>query len=441
MSTSQDILESLYGHLEAAAHEYGGTNVLSFQRSYDGRDLPCSKFDLPPEMELLFVASSGYPAIPPVLLVTLSDTKTIHINLDWDLTLPGNERLQSALKGIIKGSPPFTIAYGPSIDVVLTEDDELARQAGWKPFVTGSIQAVSLEDSLFERSRGLLSPALKGKTALIVGLGSGGSYTAESLVRCGLGNIILIDGDIVEPHNLSRTTYYAADIGKSKASALSMHLLNINPSVKITAFDKDLAGVGTQKLAELILETDLIIALTDDPYAQSRLNHFSYYHNTPALFAALYRGARGGEVIVCIPGATPCLECSTGGVRESITRPISDVDYGTGRLPGEQAIAADIQHLDSATVKLSLGVLLREHEDLAIAQFLKRALENRFSYLCMSMSPDFWIFPHLLKDVPGQYGYGSVWLTPEGKDDCRYCGSGTCEDPAIFPLGPVRVNL
>jgi len=441
MNGSPEILRSLSSHVEATLQEYGGTHLHSFQRIYDGRDLPCSKFDISSGIELLFVASSGYPGIPPVLLVTHSGSETIQINLDWDLTLPSEQRLSTALRGIIKGSPPFSLAYGPSIDVLLTEDAELADEAGWRPFIAGSVQSGSLEESLFERSKGLLSPSLKEKSALIVGLGSGGSYTAESLVRCGLGNIILIDGDLVEPHNLSRTTYYACDIGKPKALALSRHLLNINPSVKITAFDEDLAGVGTQKLTDLVKQTDLIIALTDDPYAQARLNHFSFYHNTPSIFAALYRGARGGEVIVCVPGETPCLECSTGGVRESVSRPVSDVNYGTGRLPGEQAIAADIQHLDSATVKLSLGVLLREHEELAIASFLEGALKNRFTYLCMSMAPDYWIFPHLLKDAPGQYGYGAIWLTPEGRDDCQYCGSGTCEDPAVFPLGPVRVNL
>lgn len=39
---------------------------------------------------------------------------------------------------------------------------------------------------------------------LIIGLGGVGGYVVESLVRCGVENITLVDGDIIKPSNINR---------------------------------------------------------------------------------------------------------------------------------------------------------------------------------------------------------------------------------------------
>ena len=39
---------------------------------------------------------------------------------------------------------------------------------------------------------------------LILGIGGVGGYTVESLVRCGVGNITLVDGDTIKPSNINR---------------------------------------------------------------------------------------------------------------------------------------------------------------------------------------------------------------------------------------------
>jgi len=39
---------------------------------------------------------------------------------------------------------------------------------------------------------------------LIIGLGGVGGYTVESLIRCGVENITLVDGDTIKPSNINR---------------------------------------------------------------------------------------------------------------------------------------------------------------------------------------------------------------------------------------------
>lgn len=299
-----------------------------------------------------------------------------------------------------------------------------------------------MTSALFARSAGILSEQLLEKSVMVVGLGSGGSYVTECLARSGVGRFVLLDGESVEADNLCRTTYYSGDIGCTKVSAISRHLQNINPTVAITPFETDLAGVGHKRLAAMVNSVDLIIALTDDPYAQSRLNHYAYYYNKPALFAALYRGAEGGEIIICIPGKTPCMECATGGVREALSRPDAEIDYGTGRLSAEPAIIADIHHLDSATVKLALSLLQQDRPELSVSKFLASALAKKLSYLCMSMVPEYWVFPEVFQNTPGQHGYQSMWFTVESRVGCPFCNSPEeREDPSNFPLSPPKIIM
>ncbi|MEH7299372.1 hypothetical protein [Neobacillus drentensis] len=40
----------------------------------------------------------------------------------------------------------------------------------------------------------------------------------------------------------------------------------------------------------------------------------------------------------------------------------------------------------------------------------------------MSMEKDYWYFPHIFKETPGQFGFQSVWLTPETDPECPICG-------------------
>ena len=62
----------------------------------------------------------------------------------------------------------------------------------------------------------------KDTSICIVGLGAIGSRVAENLVSFGLTNIVFIDYDIVEDHNLANQIYIREHIGEYKTDALAM---------------------------------------------------------------------------------------------------------------------------------------------------------------------------------------------------------------------------
>ncbi len=75
----------------------------------------------------------------------------------------------------------------------------------------------------------------KAKIALF-GVGGVGSYCFEALVRAGIGEIHIFDGDVVAESNLNRQLIATTkNIGRSKVEVSKERAEKINPSVKIYA--------------------------------------------------------------------------------------------------------------------------------------------------------------------------------------------------------------
>jgi tRNA A37 threonylcarbamoyladenosine dehydratase len=79
---------------------------------------------------------------------------------------------------------------------------------------------------------------LSNAHVLVAGLGGVGSYAAEQLVRAGIGQLTIADGDTV--HNTNRNRQLPAllsTIGKRKTAVMAERLLDINPSLKLHIAD------------------------------------------------------------------------------------------------------------------------------------------------------------------------------------------------------------
>jgi sulfur carrier protein ThiS adenylyltransferase len=65
------------------------------------------------------------------------------------------------------------------------------------------------------------------------GAGGLGSNCAMMLVRTGFKHMEIIDQDVIDPSNLNRQQFYAAEIGLPKVDTLKKRLLDINPDAHI----------------------------------------------------------------------------------------------------------------------------------------------------------------------------------------------------------------
>ena len=96
------------------------------------------------------------------------------------------------------------------------------NKAFWNMFSSGPEQSLEIETRLMT------------SVVVIVGLGGFGSWLAYHLGASGVGKLVLIDDDIVEPSNLNRQVLYCLhDIGRPKVEAASARLKSIFPDLLI----------------------------------------------------------------------------------------------------------------------------------------------------------------------------------------------------------------
>lgn len=104
---------------------------------------------------------------------------------------------------------------------------------------------------------------LKKANVLIVGLGGVGGYALETLVRSGIYNLTIVDGDIVELSNLNRQIISKMDvIGRPKALVAQSRTLEINPDVNLKVINQ---FISEDKFSLLNIDSfDYVIDACDD---------------------------------------------------------------------------------------------------------------------------------------------------------------------------------
>ncbi|MDR2831152.1 MAG: sulfur carrier protein ThiS adenylyltransferase ThiF [Methanobrevibacter sp.] len=95
---------------------------------------------------------------------------------------------------------------------------------------------------------------IKNSKVAIAGLGGLGSNIAIMLSRIGVGNLLLVDFDVIEPSNLNRQQYLIKDLGKYKTDALKETISQINPFINVKIRT---TKVSEDNVEELFKEYDI----------------------------------------------------------------------------------------------------------------------------------------------------------------------------------------
>lgn len=168
---------------------------------------------------------------------------------------------------------------------------------------------------------------IENSIVAIIGMGALGTVAADLLVRAGIGELILVDRDIVEESNLQRQTLYEEnDIGRSKAVAAKERLEKINSKLKIEIRALHLNAENIT----LLDEANIILDCTDNLQTRFVINDYCKKEKKPWIYGAAIRTS--GYVMPLLP-AGPCLRCflqeasletcETAGVLNVITTSIA----------------------------------------------------------------------------------------------------------------------
>ena len=161
---------------------------------------------------------------------------------------------------------------------------------------------------------------LRSTRVVIVGAGGAAAY-AEHLARCGVGEIVLIDPDLVEARNIATQQTYLSDVGRPKVDAIAERLVDISPFVEVATVRARFEALHRSTLRQVLhrpLRTGLprfprqtlLCAFTDDFWAQADTARIALEEGVPLLAAQVYEKGAAAEIVFVAPGRTvACHRC------------------------------------------------------------------------------------------------------------------------------------
>lgn len=244
------------------------------------------------------------------------------------------------LRDLIKGDADVIIynGFATKEDVILKENDKVV-------FIKrGEIPSRGeLESLMMARHTPFVHEKLKRASVGIAGLGGLGSNVAVSLARMGIGKLLLVDFDVVEPSNLNRQQYFTKHIGMKKTEALREIIKDCNPFVEVET--KDLF-LDKNNIEETFKNVDVIVEAFDNAdYKALMVNIFlKKFRDKKLVTASGMAGYFSSNTI------------TTQKLRENlyiVGDRVSGAKPGCGLMAPRVAIAAN--HEANAVVRIILG--------------------------------------------------------------------------------------
>ncbi|MFD1602382.1 molybdopterin-synthase adenylyltransferase MoeB [Flavobacterium artemisiae] len=157
---------------------------------------------------------------------------------------------------------------------------------------------------------------------LVIGAGGLGASILPYLASAGIGEIGIVDDDVVEVSNLHRQVIYKTSaVGKSKAEEAKWMISELNPEIKVSAFAEKLSGKNAVSLFE---KYDIIVDATDNISIKYVINDACLVTNKPMVYGSIFRfqgqvsvfNFKNGPTYRCLypDENTNALNCEDAGV-------------------------------------------------------------------------------------------------------------------------------
>jgi tRNA A37 threonylcarbamoyladenosine dehydratase len=125
---------------------------------------------------------------------------------------------------------------------------------------------------------------------MVIGVGGVGSWAAEALARTAIGEITLVDMDILVASNINRQLPALTDtLGLEKTQAMAERIRGINPRIKLNIIDDFLTADNLVQM--LATPPDVVLDCIDDVKAKLALILHCRRHKIPLVVS----GSAGGK--------------------------------------------------------------------------------------------------------------------------------------------------
>lgn len=128
---------------------------------------------------------------------------------------------------------------------------------------------------------------LSNAKVLVIGAGGLGAAILPYLAAAGIGEIGIVDDDVIEISNLHRQVIYKSSaVGKSKAEEAKLMVSELNPLVKVKAISERLSA---KNAIELFEKYDIIVDATDNIAIKYLINDACLVTNKPMIYGSIFR--------------------------------------------------------------------------------------------------------------------------------------------------------
>jgi len=150
------------------------------------------------------------------------------------------------------------------------------------------------QNPLFERTHILIGDEgikrLQQSHIFLAGMSGVGSFTAEALARMGVGQLTLVDHDVVSASNINRQLVALnSTIGKLKVSVMANRINDINPDCKVNIITDFLSPTTIPDV--LTPDYDVIVDAIDSMSSKTQLMATAWRNKMP-IFASMGAGGK-----------------------------------------------------------------------------------------------------------------------------------------------------
>jgi len=122
---------------------------------------------------------------------------------------------------------------------------------------------------------------------LVIGAGGLGAAVLPYLAAAGVGEIGIVDDDVIEISNLHRQVIYKSSaVGKYKVDESKLMISELNPLIKVNAISEKLSGKNAISLFE---KYDIIVDATDNIEIKYLINDACLVTDKPMVYGSIFR--------------------------------------------------------------------------------------------------------------------------------------------------------
>lgn len=276
-------------------------------------------------------------------------------------------------------------ATDPIDEVVIVAEDRLQRIRTTDSRLSTPSGTSRMHDRQALVHTGAGNAALRDAHVAVVGAGGLGSLIVQSLAHLGVGELTVVDPDVVEETNRSRivgarpidtglaeatpeanavtpAAWAEADpdIGRPKIEVMQRLVANIDPSIQFHGIAR---GVESETGMDGVLKADVIVSATDTASSRVALSHAAKQYHRPLFDVGTNINVVDGtakyiatRLSIVTPGS-PCLDCQDEINWERVTteqKSPEELEYGMDLVEGEAPAVITVNQQAAARVNFAL---------------------------------------------------------------------------------------